>query len=100
MNKNARLELLGKYYAYYGFNFSQWQIECLQRIARAAQRNAINLCNEPDYKDKRDQLMTRLDKVFTRDIVERITIDGVPRGFVLKIARPGTLGDLCPEYFN
>jgi hypothetical protein len=101
MKKQAKLELLMAYYKGHGFNFNWYQIERLQRIASESQRNAVNLCNIPDYKDKRDLLSNRMKKIFIGSDLgpQQYSIEGDPRGHVLKLRTKAGF-EICPNYFN
>lgn len=107
MTKQAKLELLMGFYQKHGLTLSWSEVERLQRIARALQTNAENLCNIPNYEDKRDKLSESLkSKVLWRQMSPATNspsvsfeVQGDPRGYCLKITCPDGF-IVQPEHFN
>ncbi len=101
MNKSAKLEVLREFYKSHGANFTFKEVETLQRIARQYQNNGVNLCNTPNYKDRREKLFDKLSKFLPSagfgpsDVNE----GGDPRGYCLTLIFPNGR-EISPERFN
>lgn len=101
MPKQAKIELLKCFYKSHGANFSMSDVEKLQRIARQYQTNGVNMCNLPNYKDKREKLFEKLSQFLPSagfgpsDVNE----GGDPRGYCLTLTFPDN-AEISPERFN
>lgn len=64
-------------------------VDKLMVMGKRAQRNAENLCNLGDYKDRRDSIARSVRAVLTDAGIEtKFKVGGDPRGFCLKIVLP------------
>jgi hypothetical protein len=68
----------------------------LMAVARKATRNAENLCNVPDYKDKRDEIEADVVEIFedcclpgrAHNNGRFFRVDSDPRGYCLRVFFP------------
>lgn len=61
----------------------------LYSLALACERNALNLCNTPNWPDERDGLRLKLSNICHKFKIEiRAEVTGDPRGFCLKLHLP------------
>jgi len=61
----------------------------LQKLARALDRNAVNLCNVPNHKDQRERLAGKVYELLSEyRLTWAINVCGDPRGYALKIHFP------------
>jgi hypothetical protein len=62
----------------------------LYKLALDCERNALGLCNTPNWVDQRDQLRTRLEQIINKHGALELKADvtGDPRGYCLKLHLP------------
>ncbi len=62
----------------------------LYKLALDCERNALGLCNTPNWEDQRDQLRIRLEQIINKHGVLALKADvtGDPRGYCLKLHLP------------
>lgn len=113
MIKDAKLEVLKAFYEKHGLNFSLWEICLIQNMARKHQREAVNLCNIPNYQDQYDKSVKRHKEKLSSMIEERHRVKrdcpfalgnfkfgGDPRGFAFYIIAPTNETEIYPERYN
>ena len=61
----------------------------LYSLALACERNALNLCNTPNWPDEREKLRARFDAICIKyRVVLSGCVSGDPRGYCLKLHLP------------
>jgi hypothetical protein len=62
----------------------------LYKLALDCERNALGLCNTPNWEDQRDQLRIRLEQIKNKHgaLALEADVTGDPRGYCLKLHLP------------
>jgi hypothetical protein len=61
----------------------------LFKLALACERNALGLCNEPNFEDRRDELREQFKAICKKHGINlKADVTGDPRGYCLKLHLP------------